>query len=157
RDVRQPAEGRRREGEGDVGGRPAEVLPRDRAGPDQGGEDQRRVHPGEQEPGVPVRGGHAGRLGVAAEGLPQEASGGAADGVQGEEVRRGAGQGRADGAGSEGTGGEEVTGPHGIMLCDDLIFYSRVAATARAVGAAVKQARSAADVLRLAAERPPGG
>lgn len=45
----------------------------------------------------------------------------------------------------------------GVMLCDDLIFFSRVAATARAAGLVVRQARSAAGVLELAAQLPPGG
>src|SRR5947208_151572 len=43
------------------------------------------------------------------------------------------------------------------MLCDDLIFFSRVAATARAAGLSVKQARTAAAVLDLARQQPPGG
>ena len=46
---------------------------------------------------------------------------------------------------------------NGIMLCDDLIFYSRVAATARAAGLEVKQARSAAALVELARQHPPGG
>ena len=45
----------------------------------------------------------------------------------------------------------------GIMLCDDLIFYSRVAATARAAGLVVKQARTPAAVVELAKQDPPGG
>lgn len=47
--------------------------------------------------------------------------------------------------------------PGGLMLCDDLIFYSRVAATARAAGLVVKQARTPAALLALAAADPPGG
>ena len=47
--------------------------------------------------------------------------------------------------------------PAGLMLCDDLIFYSRVAATARAVGLVVKQARTPAALLTHAAADPPGG
>jgi DNA-binding NarL/FixJ family response regulator len=43
------------------------------------------------------------------------------------------------------------------MLCDDLIFFSRVAATARAAGLVVRQARSPAAVLELARQEPPGG
>jgi CheY-like chemotaxis protein len=53
-----------------------------------------------------------------------------------------------------------VTAPepaYGVMLCDDLIFFSRVAATARAAGLVVKQARTAAAVLELARVQPPGG
>ena len=45
----------------------------------------------------------------------------------------------------------------GIMLCDDLIFFSRVASAARAAGLTVKQARTPAEVLKLAANTPPGG
>lgn len=47
--------------------------------------------------------------------------------------------------------------PNGLMLCDDLIFYSRVAATARAAGLVVKQARTPAALLALAAADRPGG
>lgn len=43
------------------------------------------------------------------------------------------------------------------MLCDDLIFFSRVAATARAAGLTVKQVRSAAALLEAARQGPPGG
>jgi CheY-like chemotaxis protein len=53
--------------------------------------------------------------------------------------------------------GAAVTAPgSGIMLCDDLIFFSRVAATARAAGLEVKQARTAPAVLDLARQSPPG-
>lgn len=45
----------------------------------------------------------------------------------------------------------------GLMLCDDLIFFSRVASAARAAGAAVKQARTPAEALKLAATATPGG
>ena len=45
----------------------------------------------------------------------------------------------------------------GIMLCDDLIFFSRVATVARAAGLAVKQARTPAEVLKLSASTLPGG
>lgn len=45
----------------------------------------------------------------------------------------------------------------GLMLCDDLIFFSRVAATARAAGLTVRQARTAAALLDLARQEPPGG
>ena len=43
---------------------------------------------------------------------------------------------------------------YGVMLCDDLIFFSRVAATARAAGLVVKQARTAAAVLEGLADAP---
>lgn len=45
----------------------------------------------------------------------------------------------------------------GIMLCDDLIFFSRVAAIARAAGLIVRQARTLAAVLELVGREPPGG
>jgi DNA-binding NarL/FixJ family response regulator len=45
----------------------------------------------------------------------------------------------------------------GIMLCDDLIFYSRVAATAQAAGLTVRQVRTPAALLELAGQDPPGG
>lgn len=50
-----------------------------------------------------------------------------------------------------------MTAGSGIMLCDDLIFFSRVAATARAVGLVVRQARTPAAMLELARQSPPGG
>jgi DNA-binding NarL/FixJ family response regulator len=43
------------------------------------------------------------------------------------------------------------------MLCDDLIFFSRVAGTARAAGLAVRQAKTPAALLDLARQTPPGG
>ena len=45
----------------------------------------------------------------------------------------------------------------GLMLCDDLIFFSRVAGTAKARGLAVKQLRSPEAVLEAARQAPPGG
>ena len=47
--------------------------------------------------------------------------------------------------------------PHGLVLCDDLIFFSRIAAAARDAGLAVRQARTAAELLNLARPHPPGG
>ena len=47
-----------------------------------------------------------------------------------------------------------MNGP-GLMLTDDLIFFSRVAGTARANGLVVKQARSATALLELAKREPP--
>src|SRR5206468_2599627 len=52
--------------------------------------------------------------------------------------------------------GEEVT-PHGLVLCDDLIFFSRIAAAARDAGLSVRQARTAAELLALARTHAPGG
>ena len=40
--------------------------------------------------------------------------------------------------------------PHGLMLCDDLIFYSRVSGAARAAGLTVRMVRTA-DALVAAA------
>ena len=45
----------------------------------------------------------------------------------------------------------------GLMLCDDLIFFSRVSATARAAGLNVKQTCTADALLALARQEPPGG
>lgn len=45
----------------------------------------------------------------------------------------------------------------GIMICDDLIFFSRVASTARAAGLQVRQARSAEAAIEIARQSPPGG
>jgi DNA-binding NarL/FixJ family response regulator len=45
----------------------------------------------------------------------------------------------------------------GLMICDDLIFTSRVTATARAHGLTVAPVRSADEALRRARESPPTG
>jgi CheY-like chemotaxis protein len=45
----------------------------------------------------------------------------------------------------------------GVMLCDDLIFFSRVAGTARAQGFIVKQARTVAELLEQVRQLAPGG
>jgi CheY-like chemotaxis protein len=45
----------------------------------------------------------------------------------------------------------------GLMLCDDLIFFSRVSGAARAAGLSVRMVRSAADLLSAARTAPPGG
>jgi DNA-binding NarL/FixJ family response regulator len=45
----------------------------------------------------------------------------------------------------------------GLMLCDDLIFYSRVSGTARAAGLSVRMVRGAADLVAAARAAPPGG
>ena len=47
--------------------------------------------------------------------------------------------------------------PHGLMLCDDLIFFSRVSGAARAAGLTVRMVRSAADLLAAARAAAPGG
>jgi CheY-like chemotaxis protein len=43
------------------------------------------------------------------------------------------------------------------MLCDDLIFFSRVSGAARAAGLTVRMVRTAADLLAAARSAPPGG
>lgn len=43
----------------------------------------------------------------------------------------------------------------GLMLCDDLIFFSRVSGTARAAGLVVKQVRTADAMLNAARQAPP--
>ena len=48
-----------------------------------------------------------------------------------------------------------MTGGGGIFVCDDLIFTSRVTATARAHGLVVRTARSAGQALELARAEPP--
>lgn len=45
----------------------------------------------------------------------------------------------------------------GLMLCDDLIFYSRVSGTARAAGLSVRMVRTVADLVAAARAAPPGG
>lgn len=49
------------------------------------------------------------------------------------------------------------TAPRGLMLCDDLIFFSRVSGAARAVGLSVRMVRSASDLLAAARVEPPRG
>ncbi len=46
---------------------------------------------------------------------------------------------------------------HGLMLCDDLIFFSRVSAAARAAGRSVRMVRTAADLLAAVRTSPPPG
>jgi CheY-like chemotaxis protein len=43
------------------------------------------------------------------------------------------------------------------MLCDDLIFFSRVSGAARAVGLSVRMVRTGADLLAAARSSPPAG
>jgi CheY-like chemotaxis protein len=47
------------------------------------------------------------------------------------------------------------TTPAGLLLSDDLIFTSRITATAQAHGLAVKPARTSALLLALADQEPP--
>jgi CheY-like chemotaxis protein len=47
--------------------------------------------------------------------------------------------------------------PHGLALGDDLIFFSRISEAARAAGLAVRQVRTPAELVALAARNPPGG
>lgn len=53
-----------------------------------------------------------------------------------------------------------MSGPapvEGLMLCDDLIFFSRVSGAARAAGLSVRMIRTAAELLAAARATPPGG
>ena len=52
---------------------------------------------------------------------------------------------------------DPATTRHGLMLCDDLIFFSRVAGTARALGLAVRQAKTTTELLELAKRASPPG
>jgi CheY-like chemotaxis protein len=45
----------------------------------------------------------------------------------------------------------------GLMLCDDLIFFSRVAGTARTIEATVRMEKTSADLLTTARQHPPSG
>ena len=45
----------------------------------------------------------------------------------------------------------------GLMLCDDLIFFSRVSGAARAAGLTVRMVRSAADLLAAVRTAVPRG
>ena len=45
----------------------------------------------------------------------------------------------------------------GLVLCDDLIFFSRIAGAARAARLAVRQAKTAAELLALARQHAQGG
>jgi CheY-like chemotaxis protein len=47
--------------------------------------------------------------------------------------------------------------PPGLVLCDDLIFFSRISGAARAAGLVVRQAKSAGDLVALAKQHAPGG
>jgi CheY-like chemotaxis protein len=47
--------------------------------------------------------------------------------------------------------------PSGLLLCDDLLFASRITGEARALGLTVKPARSLEQFLDLARQEPPSG
>jgi len=47
--------------------------------------------------------------------------------------------------------------PDGLVLSDDLIFFSRIAGAARARGLVVRQARTAGEMVALARQNPPAG
>jgi CheY-like chemotaxis protein len=51
----------------------------------------------------------------------------------------------------------EGGGPEGLLLCDDLIFTSRITGTARGLGLTVRAARSADALIELARQSPPRG
>jgi CheY-like chemotaxis protein len=50
---------------------------------------------------------------------------------------------------------QEIAMPLGLLLCDDLIFTSKVTGTARALGLEVKAARDAPALLALARQTSP--
>lgn len=47
--------------------------------------------------------------------------------------------------------------PHGLVLSDDLIFFSRIAGTARAWGLTVRRVKTPAELLAAARAEPPRG
>ncbi len=49
----------------------------------------------------------------------------------------------------------EQAGPVGLLLCDDMIFTSRITGTGRDLGVVVKPARSAEALLALAQKQTP--
>lgn len=51
----------------------------------------------------------------------------------------------------------EPAAVHGLMLCDDLIFFSRVSGAARAAGLTVRMVRTAAELVAAARISAPGG
>jgi CheY-like chemotaxis protein len=51
----------------------------------------------------------------------------------------------------------EAAGPEGLLLCDELIFTSRITGTARGLGLTVRAARSADELVELARQAPPRG
>lgn len=58
-----------------------------------------------------------------------------------------------------GPGGGESTAqvPRGLVLSDDLIFFSRVSGAARAAGLAVRMVRTPANLIAAARAEPPRG
>jgi len=50
-----------------------------------------------------------------------------------------------------------MSAPNGLVLCDDLIFFSRIAGAARAAGLNVRMVRSAPELLSAVRAAPPGG
>jgi CheY-like chemotaxis protein len=52
---------------------------------------------------------------------------------------------------------EDTSRPPGLLLCDDLIFASRITGTARSLGWEVKTARSPDALVELAHRHSPGG
>jgi len=45
----------------------------------------------------------------------------------------------------------------GLVLSDDLVFMSRISATAQALGLSVRQARTPSELVMLARQNAPGG
>ena len=52
-------------------------------------------------------------------------------------------------------GRTDVAAETGLLLCDDLIFTSKVTGVAKALGLSVAAARDAQSLLRLARQEPP--
>ena len=49
----------------------------------------------------------------------------------------------------------DAAAPLGLLLCDDLIFASRITSTGRALGLTIKQLRTQAELETLAREQTP--
>ncbi len=47
--------------------------------------------------------------------------------------------------------------PQGLVLCDDLIFFSRISGAARASGLVVRQTKTPTDAVALARQASPAG
>ena len=109
-------------------------------------------HPHHQGAAAVLRGPDARCRGPVPERLPPEGHRQAPGRVEGPAGRRAGRRGRADRRES----GEEVT-PAGLLLCDDLIFASKVTATARAAGLEVRVARESDRLLQAAREQAPTG
>jgi DNA-binding NarL/FixJ family response regulator len=45
--------------------------------------------------------------------------------------------------------------PYGLLLCDDLIFVSRISGTAKALGLTLRSVKNVGDLLHFARQTPP--